>query len=268
MSGADNIFDLTGQTAFVTGAGQNVGRGIAMLLAKHNAAVAVNDYFLDRAEAVAKEIRDAGGKAFAVQADVGDLNAVFAAFEKVKAELGAPSILVNNAGNAGPGGFDSVFPLFWETNPEDWERFFRVNLYGVMNCCRAACPDMVKAQYGRIVTIISDAGRVGEPRMADYAAAKAGAAGFMRGLARDLGKFNVTANNIAISSQAPASMTPENEAALMASDRVKAQMSRYIIRRYGKPEDIAAMVAYLVSGAAGWVTAQTYPVNGGYSVSI
>jgi NAD(P)-dependent dehydrogenase (short-subunit alcohol dehydrogenase family) len=104
--------------------------------------------------------------------------------------------------------------------------------------------------------------------MADYAAAKAGAAGFMRGLARDLGKFNVTANNIAISSQAPPSMTPENEAEFMATDRAKAQMSRYIIRRFGRPEDIAAMVAYLASSAASWVTAQTYPVNGGYSVSM
>lgn len=268
MSGNDDIFDLTGQTAFVTGAGQNTGRGIAIRLAKQGAAVAVNDYFLERAEAVAKEINDAGGKAVAVQADVGDIASVTAAFEKTKAAIGPVSILVNNAGNRGPGGFDSKFPLFWETDPADWDAFFRVNLFGVMNCCRVACPDMVKAQYGRIITIISDAGRVGEPRMADYAAAKAGAAGFMRGLARDLGKFNVTANNIAISSQAPPSMTPENEAEFMATDRAKAQMSRYIIRRFGRPDDIAAMVAYLASSAASWVTAQTYPVNGGYSVSM
>jgi 3-oxoacyl-[acyl-carrier protein] reductase len=263
----DDIFDLQGQAAFVTGAGQNTGRGIAIRLAKQGAAVAVNDYFLDRAEAVTKEINDFGGKAVAVQADVGDINSVYGAFEKAKGAIGDISILVNNAGNAGPGGFDSAFPLFWETNPEDWERFFRVNLYGVMNCARAACPDMVKAQYGRIITIISDAGRVGEPRMADYAAAKAGAAGFMRGLARDLGKFNVTANNIAISSQLP-NMSAEQEAQYLSSDRAKAQLSRYIIRRFGKPDDIAAMVAYLASPAASWVTAQTYPVNGGYSVAI
>jgi 3-oxoacyl-[acyl-carrier protein] reductase len=266
VSDNDDIFDLTGQTAFVTGAGQGVGRGIATRLAKQGAAVAVNDYFLDRAEAVAEEIRSGGGKALAVQADVGDIDSVFAAFEKTKAGLGAPAILVNNAGNRGPGGFDSDFPLFWETMPKDWDAFFRVNLFGVMNCCRAATPDMVKAQYGRIVTIISDAGRVGEPRMADYAAAKAGAAGFMRGLARDLGRYNVTANNIAISSQLPP-MSPEREAEYLSSDRAKAQLSRYIIRRFGKPEDIAAMVTYLVSPAASWVTAQTYPVNGGYSVA-
>jgi NAD(P)-dependent dehydrogenase (short-subunit alcohol dehydrogenase family) len=267
LSGNDDIFDLTGQTAFVTGAGQNTGRGIAIRLAKQGAAVAVNDYFLDRAEAVANEIREAGGKAVAIQGDVGDIQSVTAAFETAKAELGPVSILVNNAGNRGPGGFDSNFPLFWETDPNDWDAFFRVNLFGVMNCCRVACPDMVKAQYGRIITIISDAGRVGEPRMADYAAAKAGAAGFMRGLARDLGKWNVTANNIAISSQLP-NMPPEMEAQYLSSDRAKAQLSRYIIRRFGKPDDIAAMVVYLASSEAGWVTAQTYPVNGGYSVAI
>jgi NAD(P)-dependent dehydrogenase (short-subunit alcohol dehydrogenase family) len=267
LGGSDDIFDFHGQVAFVTGGGQNTGRGIAIRLARQGAAVAVNDYFLDRAEAVAQEIVDFGGKAFPIQADVGDLPGVKAAFETVKGELGAPSILVNNAGNAGPSGMDFKMPLFWETEPEDWERFFRVNLFGVMNCCRAAAPEMVKAQYGRIVTIISDAGRVGEPRMADYAAAKAGAAGFMRGLARDLGRYSVTANNISISTQTPP-MPPEKLEDWLGSDRTKAQLSRYIIRRFGEPEDIAAMVTYLTSREAGWVTGQTYPVNGGYSVAI
>jgi 3-oxoacyl-[acyl-carrier protein] reductase len=267
MISDDSIFSLEGQTAFVTGAGQGVGRGIAVRLAKQGAAVAVNDYFLDRAQSVAKEISDAGGKAFPIQADVGDLDGVFAAFETVKAELGAPSILVNNAGNAGPGGYDTRLPLFWETGPADWERFFRVNLYGVMNCCRAATPAMTEARYGRIVTIISDAGRTGEPRMADYAAAKAGAAGFMRALAHDLGRYNVTANNVAISTQMRA-LPPEQEAEYLATERVQKQLSKYIIRRFGRPEDIAAMVTYLVSAEASWVTGQTYPVNGGYSVAI
>jgi 3-oxoacyl-[acyl-carrier protein] reductase len=267
MTASDDIFDLSGQTAFVTGAGQGVGRGIAIRLAKQGAAVAVNDYFLDRAEAVAKEIAEFGGRAIPVQADVGDLDRVFAAFQQVKDALGAPSILVNNAGNAGKDGLDFKMPLFWETEPADWDRFFRVNLFGVMNCCRAATPDMVKAEYGRIITIISDAGRVGEPRMADYAAAKAGAAGFIRALARELGRYNVTANNVSISTQMRP-MSPEQKAEYLGSERTKAALSRYIIRRFGEPEDIAAMVTYLASPVAGWVTAQTYPVNGGYSVAI
>ncbi|HEY3696675.1 SDR family NAD(P)-dependent oxidoreductase [Phenylobacterium sp.] len=267
MTGTPNTFDLTGQTAFITGAGQGVGRGIARLFAAHGAAVAVNDYFLDRAEAVADELKADGAKAFAVQADVSDIAAVREAFAKTEAALGAPSILVNNAGNAGPDGFASAFPLFWETEPEDWDRFFRVNLFGVMNCCRVAAPAMVKKEYGRIVTIVSDAGRVGESRMADYAAAKAGAAGFMRGLARDAGRYNVTANNIALGTVRPP-MTDEQRETVMSSERVKAQLSRYVIRRFGQPEDIAAMALFLCSREASWVTGQTYPVNGGYSFSI
>lgn len=264
MTVTANTFDLTGQTAFVTGAGQGVGRGIARLLAAHGAAVAVNDYFLERAEAVADELNSNGGKAFAIQADVGDIENVRAAFAKTEAAIGAPSLLVNNAGNAGPGGFDSTFPLFWETEPADWDRFFRVNLFGVMNCCRIALPAMVKSQYGRVVTVVSDAGRIGEARMADYAAAKAGAAGFMRGLARDAGRYNVTANNIALGSIGQP-MTDEQRDAWAASDRAKAQLSRYVVRRMGQPEDIAAMALFLCSKEASWITGQTYPVNGGYS---
>lgn len=260
----ENIFDLTGQVAFVTGAGQGVGRGIARLLAAHNASIAVNDYFLDRAEAVAQELRAEGAKAFAVQADVGDLAAVEGAFASVRAELGEVSILVNNAGNAGPDGYGAHKSYFWETGPSDWDKYFRVNLFGVLNCCKAAAPAMVQSEYGRIITVVSDAGRVGEPKMADYAAAKAGAAGFMRGLAKDLGRFNVTANCISISSIEP-KVSEEAREQLLKSERVQRQLARYVIRRYGQPEDVAAMALFLASGAAGWITGQTYPVNGGYS---
>ena len=267
MNSPFDIFDLQGQTAFVTGAGQGVGRGIALRLALHNAAVAVNDYVPERARAVAEEIQAAGGRAFAVQADVSDADAITAAFAKAKAELGAPAILVNNAGNAGPDGFDTAFPNFWQTAPADWERFFRVNLHGVMNCCRSAAPDMVANGYGRIVTIGSDAGRVGETRLAAYGAAKAGAAGFMRGLATELARHGVTANSVALGSIQPP-MSPEDEAEYVASDRVRKQLARYPIRRLGRPEDVAALVAYLVSPAASWVTGQTYPLNGGYSSAL
>jgi 3-oxoacyl-[acyl-carrier protein] reductase len=264
LTDSHKTFDLTGQTAFVTGAGQGVGRGVARLLAAQGAAVAVNDFFLDRAQAVADELNAKGCKALAVQADVGDIEGVKAAFAQTEAALGAPSILVNNAGNAGPGGFGASFPLFWETEPKDWDRFFRVNLFGVMNCSRVAVPAMVERKYGRVITIVSDAGRIGEPRMADYAAAKAGAAGFMRGLARDLGRYGVTANNIALGTIRPFA-SKEEEAAALATDAAKAQLTRYVIRRFGQPEDIAAMALFLASREASWITGQTYPVNGGYS---
>jgi NAD(P)-dependent dehydrogenase (short-subunit alcohol dehydrogenase family) len=262
----EDPFDLQGRVALVTGAGQGVGRGIALALAHHNAGgVAVNDFVLERAEAVAAEIRALGVKAAAVQADVGDHASVAAAFAKAKSELGAPAtILVNNAGNAGPNVQMGMSPVFWETKPEEWDRFFRTNSTGVMNCCHVAVPDMIEANFGRIVTIVSDAGRVGEQRLAVYSAAKAAAAGFVRALARETGRYNITCNAISLSSIAHP-MTAEEEAAFMARDQVKAQLSRYAIRRYGKPDDVALMALLLSSPASSWITGQTYPVNGGYS---
>jgi 3-oxoacyl-[acyl-carrier protein] reductase len=264
----DDILDLKGQAALVTGAGQGAGRGIALALARHNAGgVAVNDYVLERAEAVAEEIRAFGGKAVAVQADVGDYASVKAAFDKATAELGPITILVNNAGNAGPNAQMQMSPEFWETDPAEWSRYFRTNLDGVMNCCHVAMPAMVAAQRGRIVTIVSDSGRIGEPRLAVYAAAKAGAAGFVRSIAKEGGRYGITCNAISLSTLEP-QMPDEQLQAFMASDRTKAQLSRYTIRRFGKPEDVAGMTLFLCSDAASWITGQTYPVNGGYSFAV
>lgn len=263
----DSLFDLGARTAFVTGAGQGAGRGIALLLARYNARVAVNDFVRERAEAVAHEIQASGGKATAVQADVGDLASVRAAFVKAGADLGPVTILVNNAGNAGPSDQMGYSKPFWEADPQEWDRYFRTNLVGVMNCCHAALPAMVEAKGGRIVTIVSDAGRVGEARLAAYAAAKAGAAGFVRSIAKEAGRFGVTCNAISLSTLEP-QMSEEDRARFMQSEQVKAQLSRYVIRRFGAPDDVAAMVLFLCSDAAGWITGQTYPVNGGYSFAV
>lgn len=262
----DDPLDLGGQVAFVTGAGQSVGRGIALALAKHNAGgVAVNDFVAERAEAVVAEIKALGVRAVAAPCDVGDYAAVKSAIEGAGAALGAPvTLLVNNAGNAGPNAQIGLGPLFWEASPDEWDRFFRTNLYGVMNCCHAALPGMVKANTGRVVTIVSDAGRVGDARLAAYAGAKAGAAGFMRSLAREAGRYGVTCNSISLST-IQGRMEPDKRAAFMASDQYKAMISRYAIRRLGTPDDVSGMVLFLCSGAASWITAQTIPVNGGYS---
>lgn len=263
----ENILDLGDQVAFVTGAGRGAGRGIALLLAQHNARVAVNDFVLERAQGVAEEIRSAGGQAVAVQADVGKIDSVREAVAKVEAELGTPTILVNNAGMAGPTGDIGHMQLFWEADPAGWDDFLQTNLYGVLNCCHAMLPGMVAAKRGRVVTIVSDSGRVGEARLAVYSAAKAGAAGFVRSLAKEAGRFGITSNAISLSSLLPP-LEPEQLEALMASDQAKAQMSRYIIRRYGTPDDVAAMTLFLCSDASSWITGQTYPVNGGYAVAI
>jgi 3-oxoacyl-[acyl-carrier protein] reductase len=262
----DDPLDLGGQVAFVTGAGQSVGRGIALMLARHNAGgVAVNDFVPERAAAVAAEIEALGVRAIAAPADVGDHAGVKAAMEKAAATLGAPvTLLVNNAGNAGPNAQMNLSPFFWETDPAEWDRYFRTNLQGVLNCSHAALPGMVKAGKGRVVTIVSDAGRVGDARLAVYAAAKAGAGGFVRSLAREAGRFGITANAISLSTMEPP-MEAAAKAEFLASEQVKIMTSRYAIRRLGKPDDVAAMTLFLCSDAASWITGQTIPVNGGYS---
>lgn len=264
----EDVLDLDGQVALVTGAGQGAGRGIALELARHNAGgVAINDFVGERAEAVAEEIRSMGVPALAVPFDVCDLDAVRAAFEKTAAELAAVTILVNNAGMAGPNEQLRPTKTFWEEAPSEWDKYIRTNLYGVMNCSHVAIPEMIEAKRGRLVTIVSDSGRVGEPRQAVYSAAKAGAAGFVRSIAKEVGKYGITCNAIALSS-IQTMMTPEQFEAFQQTDQYKAQMSRYPLRRWGMPEDVGALAAFLCSGAASWITGQTYPLNGGYSMAM
>lgn len=263
----ETLLDLQQQTAFVTGAGQGAGRSIAMMLAGHNARVVVNDFVIERANVVVEDIRAMGGVAVAAQADVGDIESLRAAVSRSSDALGAISILVNNAGNAGPTAQMGLSRPFWETSPEEWNRYFHTNLFGVMNCCHAVIPGMVRQKRGRIVTIVSDAGRVGEARLAAYAAAKAGAAGFVRSIAKETGRFGITCNAISLSTLEPA-MVPEDLARFMESEHAKALLSRYAIRRFGKPDEVAAMTLFLCSDAAGWITGQTYPVNGGYSFAV
>lgn len=252
--------DLSRRIALVTGAGQGVGREIARLLAAHGARVAVNDFFPDRAQAVTQEIAAAGGTAWAAPADVTDHAAMVALNLEIEAALGPVGILVNNAGNAGP---DSAMPRldFWQTDPAEWDKYLRVNLLGVMTCARACLGGMVGRRYGRVVTIISDAGRVGEQGHEAYSAAKAGAAGFSRALARATGRYGVTVNTISLSN-----IRREGDG---TSEAVIATMlKRYIIRRQGNPRDAAAMALFLCSDEAGWITGQNYPVNGGFSLAL
>ncbi|PEQ11056.1 oxidoreductase [Novosphingobium sp. PC22D] len=262
------MIDLGGQVALVTGAGQNAGRAIALELARQGAGgVAVNDFVAERAESVAAEIRETGVPAMAAPFDVGDLDAAHAAVAAVADELGPATVLVNNAGMAGPGVEMRPTQMFWEEDPANWDRYLRTNLYGVYNCCHAAIPAMVAAKRGRIVTIVSDSGRIGEPRLAVYASAKAGAQSFMRSIAKELGRYNVTCNAVSLSSLMP-DMPEEQLAAFMETEQAKAQLSRYTIRRYGKSADVAALVTFLCSDAASWITGQTYPLNGGYAPSM
>jgi NAD(P)-dependent dehydrogenase (short-subunit alcohol dehydrogenase family) len=187
---------------------------------------------------------------------------------------------VNNAGNAGAqmtepdgdGGAARRGPsvsigAFADTTPGDWDRYFAVNLFGVMHCTRAALPGMIARGGGRIVTIVSDAGRWGEPNMAPYAAAKAGAAGFMRSIAREVGRHGITANNVSLGTIDTIGLAEQAAESAEMAERIQRQLGRYIIRRLGQPQDVAGLVTFLVSPLASWITGQTYPVNGGYTVT-
>ena len=252
--------DLTGHRALVTGGGQGVGEEIARTLAQAGAEVLVNDLVEERAQRVVDGIVADGGQARPAVFDVTDYPAVLAAIE----EKGPVDILVNNAGNAGRAttmGMEDLARLV-DTDPADWEGFIRVNLYGVMYAVRAALPGMIEANWGRVVTVISDTARVGETHMPAYSAAKAGAAGFCRSVAREVGRHNITVNCVALGTMNTQGIPPEE-------DEIAAPMlKRYAIRRRGLPRDIAAMVTFLSSPQAEWITGQTYPVNGGYSFSL
>ena len=175
-------------------------------------------------------------------------------------------MLVNNAGNAGATPSPELGKPFWEVGPEVWNSFVGVNFYGVINCTAAVIPGMLARQApGRIITIISDAGRWGDAGLEIYAGAKAGAAGFMRSVARSLGRYQITANSVAIALTA----TPAVERTLTGDpERLKRTLEKYIIRRPGRPDDVANMVQFLASDASPWITGQVYPVNGGFTFAL
>ncbi|HXY95202.1 MAG TPA: SDR family NAD(P)-dependent oxidoreductase [Acidimicrobiia bacterium] len=257
--------DLSGHRALVTGAGQNVGRGIARTLAEAGAEVLVNDLVPDRAHDVAGEIEAAGGRALPAPFDVTEYGAVHEALHA----LGAIDILVNNAGNAGAPDLAGSFDLanFVDTDPDTWDRYVRINFYGVLNCVHVALPGMIDGGWGRVITLISDSARAGDAHTAVYGGSKAAAAGFMRAIAREVGRHQITANCVSL-----ATMNTRGKDAPAPSGEEAEYMARilkqYIVRRRGEPDDVAAMVCFLASDLSSWITGQTYPVNGGYTLSL
>lgn len=246
------MFDLTGRVALVTGAGQGVGAGIARALASRGAAVLVNDLYAERAEATAGAIAERGGRATPCPFDVTDTDAIQRALRTGTAQLGAVDVLVNNAGIPAQG---MALRPFREMDPSEWRAFVDLNLYGVLHCTRAVLDGMCERGFGRIVTISSEAGRLGIPiGVSLYGAAKAGAVAFMRHLAMEVGSFGVTANCLSLGAM---DNIPEPMKSAIAG--------QHPTRRVGTPDDVGAAVVYLASNEAAWVTGQVLPVNGGFA---
>lgn len=255
---------LTGKVALVTGAGQGIGREIAKTLAREGAAVAVNDIFLERAQAVADEIEKVGGKALGVKADITNSEEVDGMVKQIVDKFGRLDILVNNAGipvarrTTGA----SVGP-FLELTKKDWDMQIGVNVFGSMNCTKAAVARMVEQNYGKIVNIISDAGRVGEVKMTPYATAKAGIIGFTKTLARELGRNRINVNCISVGATSHEGQQIPDE---MQQKMLKAYPIGQGLGRIGKPSDIANAVTFMASDAADFITGQVLSVSGGYTM--
>jgi 3-oxoacyl-[acyl-carrier protein] reductase len=247
---------IGGRTALVTGSGAGVGRAIAMHMARAGAEVWINDLHLARAESVVAEIEAEGGKGHPVVADVCDPASV----HEMARTTGPVDILVNNAGS-GVRAFaerTASYTTFAESSPTEWEPVMRVNLTGVLHVTHTYLGDMIERGWGRILTIVSDAGRKGERRQVVYGAAKAAAMGFSRGLAAEVGRSGVTVNCISLGSMRhgpAADVDPETERKMLAF---------YPMRRLGRVDDPAPLAVMLCSDAGEWITGQVYPVNGGY----
>lgn len=245
------MFRLDGKVALITGAGQNIGAGIAQSMAAQGAVVIVNDYYLERAEHIVSEIMKDGGTARAAAFDVTDLDAVTAAVADIASKEGSVDILVNNAGNAGIGGSMGRTP-FAKMPPEAWPGVIAVNLYGLFHCCQAVLGGMIERRWGRIITNTSGAGQRGlDIGVSHYGAVKSGQIGFMRHLAIENAQFGITCNTIAVG------LVVEKPIGIQhLADGIP-------MKRLGKPKDVAGLAVYLASDEAEWVTGQTIGVNGG-----
>jgi 2-hydroxycyclohexanecarboxyl-CoA dehydrogenase len=245
---------LDDKAVIVTGAGRGIGRGIVEKLAAEGARVVVSDVDEESARETAESV---GGGAVGLWADVTSKEAVEAMVREVVDRFGRIDALVNNAG------WDKVGP-FLESEESDWERVIAINLYGTLHCCKAVLPVMVEQEYGKVVNIGSDAGRVGSSGEAVYSAAKGGIIAFTKTLAREMARYKINVNCIC---PGPAD-TPLFAAIGEDNPKLKEALQKAIpFRRLAQPQDLANAVAFLASDEAEYITGQTLSVSGGLTMA-
>jgi 3-oxoacyl-[acyl-carrier protein] reductase len=246
----ENLQTLRGQVAIITGASRGIGRAIALELSKLGANIVVNYAASNSAaDAVVDTITQAGGTAIALQADVSKAEQVDALINAVMEKFSRVDILVNNAGITRDG-------LLLRMKPEDWQSVIDLNLTGVFLCTRAVSKIMLKQRSGRIISITSVAGQMGNPGQANYSAAKAGVIGFTKAVAKELASRGITVNAVA-----PGFIATDMTSELGNTEEI---LKFIPLARFGQPDDIAGMVRFLAADpAAAYITGQVFNVDGG-----
>ena len=247
---------LQNKTAIITGAGRGMGRSASLLFAKEGAKVAVVDIRPEEGNSVVSEIKDAGGEAFFVKADLTKRNDIDSMVDQVIKQFGKVDILITNAG------WDEI-KFFLDQNPDDWKYMIDLNLLHHIYCCRAVIPHMIENKYGKIVTCASDSARGGNPGEAVYSACKGGVIAFIKTLAREMGRHNITINCVSPGiTDTP--LAEEMSAKLPAAEKIREAVRRATpLGRTAKPEEIANAYLFLASDESSFITGQVLSVNGG-----
>jgi len=246
--------DLSGKVALVTGSGSGIGRETARTLARGGAAIAVNDVNREGADLTVSMIEKEGGKAKVYLGAVDDYKAVLKMVDDIVKDMGHIDILVNNA---------AIFAMkqLVEMGPQNWEPEIAVDFKGVIHCVRAVLPHMIARKSGRIISMASDGGRIGEFGMSVYSGIKAGVVGFSKAVAREVGKFGITVNCVS-----PGFTKTETLAKTLSPETEAKMIKSYPLRRLGRPEDHGKVILFLASDLAEYITGQTISASGGYTM--
>lgn len=261
--------NLSGKSVIVTGGGSNIGRAITLAFAREGCRVTIAEIDEAQGKKVAAEAqREGAPSAVAVRTDVTTWESVQAMVREVEARCGGVDVLVNNVGW-------TLDRLFVEKTREEWEKEIQLNLWGMINCTRAVLDGMIARKSGAIVSMGSDAGRMGEFREGVYAACKAGVIALSKSLAREVGRHGIRLNVVCPGMTMPESDEDIGGLSMWAADvnrqwqtpEMKARIAKvYPLRRLGRPEDVTGAVVFLASDAAGFITGQTLSVSGGYTM--